>query len=272
MKIRNDQRFIDQFLTHHRNTAVAAIEALEIDEIALLLENVAPDKIMIILSGMAPYRVVKVLEKMPVTQAVGIIGVLPIEISKSILRAVNSSLRKKILVELPPDVRKPLKRSLTFNRTQVGAHLKPSFFTLSESSSVETALSEIKATQVTVQSQMFVIDKKKVLVGYLEATDLLSNSSETTIRSIMKPAPSTVVATMLVKDVLEHWDDSMVYLPVVNADNQVIGIVSRGTLSNLVLTSVSTDRLEVKAGSALGDLYLVGLTGLLGGTDHQTNP
>ena len=185
---------------------------------------------------------------------------------------MKPSLRKQIIVDLPPDVRKPLKRSLTFSRNQVGAHLEPSFLTLSESSSVEKVLSEIKATQVTVQPQMFVVSKEKMLVGYLEATDLLSNSPEKIIHSIMKPAPSTVVATMSVKDVLEHWDDAMVYLPVVNAENQVLGIVSRGTLSKLTLTSVSTDRLEVKAGSALGDLYLVGLTGLLGGTDHQTNP
>ncbi|MEM6841266.1 MAG: CBS domain-containing protein [Bacteroidota bacterium] len=271
MKTHNDQRFIDQFLSNHRSTAVAAVEALEIDEIALLLQHVAPDKAKIILAEINPYKAGKVLEGIPVTSVVNVVKALPTNISEPILRMIDPSFRQQILAELPPEVNKPLRRSLTLSRNQVGAHLEPSFLTLTENSTIEKALSEIKTTSATIQSHIFVVENKKLLVGYLEVSDLLSNSPEKIVRSVMKPAPSAITATMLVKDVLESWDDSFAYLPVVNAENRLIGIVSRGTLSKLAVPSVGTDRLAVKAGSALGDLYLIGLAGLLGSSDQTTN-
>jgi len=272
MKTHNDQRLIDQFLTNHQQMAVAAIETLEIDEVALLIENMAPDKSRIVLTNLAPHKAGKVLERVSFEQAVNIVRPLPTNILESILRVTNSSFRKQVLAELPPDVRKLLRRSLTYRKNQVGAHLEARVLTLSEKSSVEKSLSEIKTTQATVQPLLFVLSPTQELVGYVEISDLLLNSPQKTVHSIMKPVPPAVVADMSVKDVLQNWNDSFAYLPVVKGEGQFIGVASRSTLSKLDLTKVDTDKLVVKAGSALGDLYLIGLTGLLGSSDQRMNP
>jgi len=272
MKIHNDQRLIDQFLTSHQHMAVAAVEGLEIDEAALLMENIPPDKSRIILSNLAPHKAGKVLEKMSFEQVVNVVGPLPTNILESILRVTSPSFRKRVLAELPPDLRKVLRRSLTYRKSQVGGHLEARVLTLSENSTVAKSLSEIKTTHATVQPLMFVLSPNKELVGYVEASDLLLSNPQKTVQSIMKPVPQVAVADMLVKDVLEHWNDSFAYLPVVKGEGQFIGVISRSTLSKLDLTQVDTDKLVVKAGSALGDLYLIGLTSLLGSSDQRMNP
>ncbi len=271
MKTHNDQRLIDQFLIKHQNIAVAAVDELAIDEIALLIENMPSDESKIILSNLTPHKAGKVLERVSFEQVLIVVEQLPTNISESILRSASQSFRKQILTKLPPDVSKYLRRSLVYRKNQVGAHLEAKFLTLSENSSVEKVLADIKTTKAAVQPLMFVLGKNKALVGYIEANDLLTNSSQKSIRSLINPISQTVLADMSVKDVLDNWNNSFVYLPVIKGDGQFIGVVSRNTLSKLDLTKVGTDRLTVKAGSALGDLYLIGLTSLLGNSDQNTN-
>lgn len=268
----NDQRIIDQFLVSHRDLAIAAIEELEINEIVLLIENMAPNKSGVILTSMVPFKAGRVLEKVSLKHAATIIGLLPANISEPILRIMDHSLRKQLLAELQPDLRKQLKLALTFSKNQVGAHLEPGFITVSESSTVEKVLSVIKTTKAAALPVMFVLDKTKTLVGYIEANDLLVNEPKKIIRSVMKPVAHSVFANMSVKDVLENWDDSFLYLPVIKGEGQFVGVVSRSTLTKLNLTKASTDKLALKAGSALGDLYLIGLSSLLGSSDQNTNP
>ncbi|MGB3852095.1 MAG: CBS domain-containing protein [Tunicatimonas sp.] len=267
----NDQRLIDQFLTSHRDIAIAAIEELTIDEVVLLLEDMAPNKSAAVLSSLPSYKAGRVLDRMSLKNAVNVVGLLPIPVSESILRSINRPLRQQIVAELPMGLRKHLKRALTFRKDQVGAHLESDLLTLSESSTVEKALLEIKTTTSMVRSPLFVVDKAKTLVGYIETNDLLANEPQKTIRSIKKPVSQVVASDMTVKDALEHWDDSFVYLPVVKGEGQFLGAVSRNGLSALKLANVGTDKSAVKAGSALGDLYLVGLTSLLGSSDQNKN-
>jgi Mg/Co/Ni transporter MgtE len=268
----NDQRIIDQFLISHREIAIAAIEALEIQEIALLIESMAPSKSEVILTNIAPFKAGKVLERVPVDHAATIIGLLPTDVSESMLRIIDRSFRKQILAELQPDLRKQLKRALTFSKNQVGAHLEPGVVTVSESSTVEKVLSTIKTSNEAALPVIFVLDKAKTLIGYIETNDLLLSEPQRLIRSVMKPVSHWVFANMSVKDVLNNWDDSFLYLPVVKGEGQFVGVVSRSTLTKLELTKANTDKLALKAGGALGDLYLIGLTSLLGSSDQNINP
>jgi Mg/Co/Ni transporter MgtE len=58
----NDKHLIEQFINHHPEIAIPIIEEFEIQEIAILIEDLSSDYSISILSQIAPYKAGKVLE------------------------------------------------------------------------------------------------------------------------------------------------------------------------------------------------------------------
>lgn len=263
----NDKHLIEQFLSHHPEIAIPIIEEFEIHEIAILIEDLSSDHAIRILSQIAPYKAGKVLEKLTIEQAVRSVELLPLSNSESILRIVDRSICEQILHTMGGKKSKYLQQALTFTKDQVGAHLEANVLTLHDRMSVEKALFSIKENDAVVKSHLFVLNDEKILLGYIELKELISSNVDRSIQSIMKEVPRTVFADMNSKDLLEQWDDAFVDLPVVKINGQFLGTVSRISLSKLKSDKAAIDKSALKAGNALGDLYLIGLMSLLGNSD-----
>ncbi|MEQ9302268.1 MAG: hypothetical protein RJQ14_00015 [Marinoscillum sp.] len=267
-----DQLLINQFLSSHPQIALAAIEALETEEITLLVDSLSLDQSVVILSQLAPYKSGKVLEKVKPERAIACLEHLPLSNAESLLRICEKSIGSQILKGVNLDRANHLKRALTFDKDQVGAHLEPYVFTLPENMKIEKALLQIKSSGAVVRPHVFVLDDMKKLVGYLEVNELITNDSQKSTHSIMKTVSRTVFADMSVKDVLESWDHAFIDLPVVKVGGEFIGTVSRVTLSEVESGKSSLDNSAIKAGNALGELFTIGLTSLLGSAESNRKP
>jgi len=264
----NDQSLIDQFLANHPELAMASIEEMEINEMATLITHISIDQSIMILSQMAQYKAGKVLEHVSLEYAIRLVEKMSFLTAESFLRITTIALRNQILNGLPPETAKVLRRSLSFSKNQVGAHIESQILTLNEKLSVEGAIIEVKRTSASLKPHIYVVNNKRKLVGYIEATTLLYAKKENNLRSVMKTMKHSVFAEMSVKDALANWDDSFVYLPVLRPDREFIGVVSRSVLVNLDSSVKPMDNPALKAGNALGELYLIGLNGLLGNSDQ----
>jgi Glu-tRNA(Gln) amidotransferase subunit E-like FAD-binding protein len=79
---------------------------------------------------------------------------------------------------------------------------------------------------------------------------------------------------MSINDLLDRWDDALVNMPVVDVEGVFIGSVSKVVLSELsqgFRNRKQVDDAAIKAGNALGELYLIGLSGLLGSHSESDN-
>ena len=263
----NDQLLIDQFLSNHSDIAVAAIEELETEEISLLLENSSLDQALVILSKLVPYKAGKVLENANVEAAIEWIDHLPLSNAESILRICEKHVSDQILSQIQSERAKFLKRALSYSKDQVGAHLMPDVFTLHESMKVEKALQLIKSCKALIKPNVFVLNEDNKLVGFLEVNELITNQPEKGIKSLIKTVSKTVLADMSAKDLLDDWDHAFIDLPVVKMNGEFIGIVSKTSLTTHKSGKSAIDYSLVKAGNALGELYIIGLTSLLGSAE-----
>ncbi len=269
MKMENDQLLVDKFLDHHPDHAVDAIERLSIHEIVILIESLSTDKSRIVFANMPAFKAAKVLEHVPLDYKIQIFTTIPLSLAENILRSMDKPKQQETLDQLPNELGSNLKRALIYNKKQIGAHIKTDILVLFEDYTVERALIEIKKGIASAKPIMFVINKAKELVGYVEVNELVASESNKLIRSIMKEGSSPIIANMLIKDALENWDDSFTELPVVKVNGLFLGVVSRVELSKLGETRGTTGKLEIKTGNALGDLYLIGLTSLLGNPEQN---
>ncbi len=267
-----DQLLINQFLSSHRQIALAAIEELETEEITLLIDSLSLDQSMVILSQLAPYKSGKVLEMVKPERAIACMDHLPLSNAEAILRICEQSIGAQVLKGVHPERAKYLKRALTFDKDQVGAHLESYVFTLQENIKIEKALLLIKNSGAVVKPHIFILDDVKKLVGYLEVNDLITNDPQKTIHSIMKTVSRTVFADMNAHDLLEHWDYAFIDLPVVKVNGEFIGTVSRVSLAEVQSGKVTIDNSVIKAGNALGELFTIGLTSLLGSAESNRKP
>lgn len=269
MKMENDQLLIDKFLDHHPARAVDAIEKLSIHEIATLIEGLSTDKSRIVLANMPAFKAAKVLEHVSKDYKIKIFASIPLKIAESILRGMDKQKQQETLNQLPKELGSNLKRVLVYNKKQIGAHIKTDILVLFEDYTIERALTEIKKGVGSTKPTLFVINKARELLGYVEVNELVARESNKPIRSIMKIGSSPIIANMFIKDALENWDDSFTELPVVKVNGLFLGTVTRVELSKLGETRGTTGKLEIKTGNALGDLYLIGLTSLLGNPEQN---
>lgn len=265
----SDQLLIDQFLSKHPEIAIAAINDLETDEIALFIDTLSLDQSMVILSRLLPYKSGKVLEGMTLERAIACIDHLSLSNAEAILRTCKQPTSTYILNGVQPEKAKYLKQAFAFDKDQAGAHLEPYVFTLLVTMKIEKALHLIKSSKAIVKPQVFVLDEHKKLVGYLEVNELITNDPNSTIQNVMKEVPRTVFADMNAKDLLENWDHAFIDLPVVKVDGEFIGTVSRISLAEVKSGKVRMDNSAIKAGNALGELFTIGLTSLLGSAESN---
>ncbi len=258
---------IGQFFKEHEDLAINYIESLAVEEIASLVESLTIAQNSILFTKLNAFRAGQVLEKISIDKAGLILSRISILSAQSLLRVSKMSKREAFLNQLKSEKAISLRKGLTFPLDRVGAHIEPFVLTLSGRMTIEKGLSMIHSNTANVQLHFFVVDKEKKLTGYVELYDLMQGESHLQIKTKQRPIKKPALADMSIGDLLDHWDHTLVYLPVVDVDGVFIGSVSRATLSEVHQSRTSgkrKDHAAVKAGNALGDLYMIGLTSLLG--------
>ncbi len=76
---------------------------------------------------------------------------------------------------------------------------------------------------------------------------------------------------MEIHQVLLHWNHELSELPVVDSEGVFIGVVSRSVSEHIAQDKKKQDHSVLDTGRALGELYLIGLSGLLGGSGHTNH-
>lgn len=264
----SEQRLIGQFLKNHPEIAIGAIEELSTDVICPLIESLSREDGLAILADLNIQKAAKVLEIMPFEAAIYYFEHLPFHTSMSILRVTNESLKAQVLKMLPEEYSKKIRRSLFYDKNTVGAHIHPNVITLYLETTIEKAFKIIQNSADQTSHNVYVLDNERKLVGYVTAFLLLTVETSKLIKSVMKPIPALIPAEMNVKDALENWKESFYELPVLTAQGEFLGIITKQMLAHESYQSTPSDHSVIKAGNALADLYKIGLTSLLGGSDR----
>lgn len=263
-----DQVLITHFINRHTEIAIAEISELSYSEIAQLILNVNAKNQATILSGLNHRKAVKVLEKIPLDHSSKILSGLHFLSLELIFRNMQEEHRNALFEVLPSELVRQLKNSLSYSKNQIGGHLNPNTIVFFEDMTVQECIKQLKEEEPEANQHFFVLDKEKTLTGFIEATMLIAKNVEKRINSLVKPVPSTLTADMSVKDILENWNEAFFELPVVSAKGQFLGTITRQELKGQINRGKEPDQSAVKAGNALADLFLIGLTSLIGSPDN----
>ena len=150
--------------------------------------------------------------------------------------------RLKVLDLLPPGTRTKVMTLLSFNSTSAGGIMGVDFLSVPAEANVEEALRRIRRAE-TLQPEALLtvhaVDEDNCLVGTANVIALLQADAETALADIVDRDPVRVTADVDVVDVtLLMADYNLMTVPVVDGDNQLLGVI---TVDDVLAATIPDD-------------------------------
>lgn len=262
------------FLAAHPEDAARVLERLSPAEQGRVLARNPAAVAAQVLQRFPPTVAAASLSSMPPAAAGAILEALPLDLKVNVIRPLSDAERARLLAALDPAAAEPLLRLLRYPEGTAGALMDPYVLTLPEDISVAESLRRTKASRQGLLYYLYVIDRQQRLVGV------------TTLRELMRARVSEPLATVIGRDVAKinaharseevvrspYWR-AFHALPVVDDKGFFLGVIRYETLQRLQDEAQQLDHEGSAMDTilALGELYWIGLTGMLRGVSTEAD-
>ena len=168
------------------------LEALPGEEIANVLEHCLPVSTAKILGELSKDLSADVLSAMNATSAIGV------------LRQFEETTRYDILERLDNSMGATLRRALRYSPNTAGSLADPQVFTLPPDIPVEEAISRIRTYGQKAMYYIYVIDRDGKLEGVVTLRQLLVDTSDHSVGTLMETQITTLSAEANLEEIIKH--------------------------------------------------------------------
>lgn len=257
------------FFNNHPGDAARLLERLAGAQVAALLEVMPAVATAPVIGAMVPTMASQCLQRLAPDSAAAALVELPAGYAAMLLRRLDPASTSAILAAMPENEARLLSTILNYPPGCAGSMMESRVFAATESLRAGDALAALRRFPSPLDDDVFVVDREHRLVGIVRLRDLLSARRDEPLTTVMSRDVSRVSATAPRAAVLNHpgWRH-LHTLPVVDAANVLIGAVAHGTVRAIFEEDAlrRPSRADaVTTAFALGELYWVGLSGVLDG-------
>jgi magnesium transporter len=269
MNVTNELTLCQAFIDAHSSDAARSLERLPYEQSAALLEAIPPPVAARALAAMVPTVGADCFARLPPTTARAILGELHASYAAVLLRRLDHTRRSAILEQMPPGEAGILSTILDYPSDSAGALMETRVFTAGETLRVSEALAALRKQSRQVHDYVFVVDGEHRLVGIVGIRDLVSARRHQLLADVMNRAAKGLPATANRAAVLTHpgWKRFHT-LPVVDDTGVLVGAIPHATVRAIFEVDALGGASRADAVTtvfALGELYWLGLSGVLDG-------
>ena len=260
-----DLALAHRFVLEHPAEAVRVLETLPLDELVAFLAA-APVPVATELFKVVDAVVgARCLERLEVSPSASALALLSLDKAAALLRRLDEDKRGVLIQALPPESAEPLTLLLRYGEQTAGALMNPRALSLPADIAVEEALQRIRSLSEHAAYYLYVVDRDHVLAGVLNMRELMALNANALIASVMHKNPIRLRAAASLESVFAHpgWQDFHT-LPVVDEEGHFVGALRNKTLRQIARQFKDQSGPD-QTGVALGELYRIGIAGLLGG-------
>jgi magnesium transporter len=200
-----------------------------------------------------------------VEKAVKIIETLPINTSALLLRRINKTKSEDILEKSEKDISKQLTQMLYHSEGTAGALMDPQVIVIPSELTVKETLERVKKRKNQSLNYLYVTNSEGKLAGIIKLEDLIASESKEQITNVMNKEFPHLYSEVEVKKIVEHpgWLDYNA-IPVLDRSGFFLGALDQKVIKKLEAERTKTvPKQAMLVGNALGELYRIGLNGLL---------
>ncbi len=220
------------------------------------LESMPEDRALAILKVLAPRLSAKVFTHLQPHFAAGLLADLPVQLFEEVVThldplhgaALFSHLpvqaRDLVLAKLPQKTKDRIRELLTFPVNTAGRMMSVSFIAFWDDLSVEEAVQRIRTLSHKKETPFYayVVDKKNHLVGVINMRDLLLSDPGALLSHVARKDVFAVNALTDREEVIRLSNQRRFFaLPVVDAENRLVGVIDTGLLLHGVQEDATED-------------------------------
>ena len=197
------------------------------------------------------------LGEMDVKKAAAILSGMETASLADVLDKVEKS-RKKILLELlEPDVRKDVETIAAFDEDEIGSRMTTNYIVIRAELSVKQAMSALvsQAAKNDNISTIFVVTEKDKFYGAIDLKELIIARQDRDLEDLIMTSYPYVYAEESIDDCIEDLKDySEDSIPVLDNDNQLLGVITSACIIDLVDDEMGEDYAKLAGLTAEEDL------------------
>lgn len=255
---------IQSFIRDHAAEAARVLENHPLDELIALFSGMPPDLSAALYEAMEASAAAACLERVEAGRAGEAVELLALERAAPLLRRVRPETREAILGLLPPEPGQHLELLLSCREDTAGALMDPRMLTLPAEVTAGEALDRVRRRPEQATSYSFVVERDETLAGVLSLRELLGADSERPVSTLMRRDVVCLRMDDSLASVRVHpgWLEFHI-LPVLDSQGRFAGALRHRTLRRAA--GGEDPGGPGQAGSALGELYRIGLSALVKG-------
>ncbi len=215
-----------------KNERISTFNQLPLDMTATIFEHLDQENQIDFIKELPPLFAVNIIDRMESDDAVDLLQYLE-----------DTDEDFDLVSLLSPKKRTELKKLWHYEDHEIGSAMSNSFIELSTGMTVKEAMKKVTTIAADTEyiSILYVVEKHK-LVGYLKLKDLIIARASQTIGEIMEtrvisshPNDDKEYAAALIQDY------GLSSLPIVDAENHIIGLITYDDLMDIISESKSED-------------------------------
>ena len=222
-----------------------ALQRLDTDQSRTLLRKLSKERASEILSEMDAEEAADILSQMREFRAIEILEELDPDDAVDMVGELETNQQEQLLKKLEPETSQALKTLLNYDSDTVGGVMTTEVATVQAGLSVDQAIQRIRKQLSDIESlyYIYVVDLQGTLLGVLSMRDLILAQSDTCIEHIMTAEIRGVQSPDADRETVarELAQYNLMALPVVDAKNCIIGLVTHDDVLDIVEEEATED-------------------------------
>ncbi|HZJ89545.1 MAG TPA: magnesium transporter [Bacilli bacterium] len=227
---------------YHLHDVAFSLNELSNNEQQELFAFLSDEAIAEIISYLEPEDAAVILESFALKQQIKVIDEMTVDDAVDILQAyADESVREEVISELIDA--EYIKLFIKYDEDTVGAYMNNEFVVIRPDMDVKEATSSLirQAPEAETINTLFVIDETNHLLGIVNLRTLVKTKSPKQIKEIMIDIPIVQDTTLISEAIFDMKNYEVFELPVVNADNILIGMLTLDDALDIALEGAEED-------------------------------
>ena len=259
-----NQLILEDYLDKHPYSVSQTLSAMPASEVAEFIESLPLAKSLALFELMNSTEAARYFGHLKTDVAKALLEQGDFSFAESVLRQLDGPLRESLLASLSEERAAIIRRKLQQEPNTVGLLMVPAIV-VNKEMTVKGAIEIIRRNNENMESYLYVVDLNGAFEGAVRLKELLWADRNKTLGELMITAIPRFQPETPIKEVLNHpaWYEYR-YIPVVDKTNTLLGTLPYRTTREINPKGGSPSTKDIiETGTALGELYLIGLTGLL---------
>lgn len=261
------ERLTLAYVEAHPADAARVLERLPTAQATAFFASLPARALAPAFGAMLPIAAGRILVALSDEQTVALLSALGTQPALSVLRHVPEARRTQLLTDLPTVTAVASRLLLGYPDDSVGAWTDPEVVALPADAAVEDALVRVRAMPGTRIEEVYTVGMGERLLGAVELATLLRSPGHAALETVTHKPQAVLPAASPLAGAATHrgWQHAA-GLPVVEANERLIGVLRRATLMRALARnrslSARSETLDVLG--VIADGYWQAIAGLVG--------